>query len=973
MECFSPQTNKEEKTFAFLRDLGTIGNRESFFMSETIEIIGAETHNLKNVSVIIPKNTLTVVTGVSGSGKSSLAFDTLYAEWQRRYLESLSTYARSIISDISEATRVKEIRGLSPTIAIQQKTVSNNPRSTVGTITEIYDFYRLLYTSIGIPYCIHHPDKPLKKDTVQDIVEVVSKFGEGTKFHILTPLDVQEDGADFSQIATLVTNLGFVRFQIGEDVYSVADEYRDIDVDAPIYVVVDRLIKKDDETFPVRLTDSLRIALEKGNDRVSLSIFGEKNRLEHFSLHASCSICGYHLPELSISNFSFNSHHGACPTCHGLWSSTTFLEKDIINGELTLAEGAILPWQAHPYYTMLIESVCRKEKISLNTSWSILPDKDKKKILYGVPWRFEVQYVTRHHDDKVHSSRYEGLIPNLERRYAESEMGTDTYMKRIANFATEQPCRSCHGYRLANTFLQVKINDRHIGELTSMSVEASLDFFQKLKLSKSDEHIAKPILKNIIERLEFLSGVGLDYVTMDRRAGTLSGGESQRIRLATQIGTRLEGIIYVLDEPSIGLHPRDNDMLITNLKRLAQIGNTVIVVEHDEDIMRESDYIVDIGPWAWVHGGEVLFSGTYSELLKSKTETAEYLSGKKSVQRKNPITKSPKKFIEIYGARENNLKNINVRIPLECLTVVTGVSGSGKSSLIMDILANRLMNHFHNSGLLVGRHDRVEGVEHVDKVIIIDQSPIGKTPHSNIATYTGVFTYIREVFAASIDAQKRGFWPWRFSFNTKGGRCEVCEGSGTKKIEMHFLPDVYVQCEACGGTRYNPETLQVQFKGKSISDVLGMTIEEASEFFSAFPRIKRILDVLLDVGLGYITLGQSAPTLSGGESQRIKLAFDLAKRSTGKTLYILDEPTTGLHFSDVQKLLDILDRLVEKGNSVLVIEHNLDIIAAADALIDIGPEGGDRGGGLIFAWPRDKILTVWESYTAKALRRYMGR
>jgi excinuclease ABC subunit A len=506
-----------------------------------------------------------------------------------------------------------------------------------------------------------------------------------------------------------------------------------------------------------------------------------------------------------------------------------------------------------------------------------------------------------------------------------------------------------------------------------MSVEQSLVFFSGLSLTKSEEHIAKPILKNIVERLEFLSGVGLEYMTLARRAGTLSGWESQRIRLATQIGTRLEGIIYVLDEPSIGLHPRDNDMLIANLKRLANIGNTVVVVEHDEDIMRESDYIIDIGPGAGVHGGEVLFSGKYVDLLKSKTQTADYLSLRKNVVRRNPVIKAPKKFIEIYGATENNLKNINVRIPLECMTVVTGVSGSGKSSLIIDILSNSLMNHFYPSSRQIGRHDRIEWVSHIDKTIIIDQSPIGKTPHSNIATYTGVFTYIREAFAASLDAQKRGFGPGRFSFNTKWGRCEICEGSGTKKIEMHFLPDVYVECESCEGSRYNSETLQVLFKWKNISEVLDMTIEDASGFFVSFPRIKRVLDVLIDVGLGYITLGQSAPTLSGGESQRIKLAFDLAKRSTWQTLYILDEPTTGLHFSDVQKLLDILDRLVEKGNSVLVIEHNLDIIANADAIIDIGPEGGDKWGNLVFAWPRDKILTVEHSYTAKALRKYMSK
>ncbi len=940
-------------------------------MSETIEIFGAETHNLKNISVSIPKNTLTVVTGVSGSGKSSLAFDTLYAEWQRRYLESLSTYARTIISDISEATHVREIRWLSPTIAIHQKTVSNNPRSTVWTITEIYDFYRLLYTTIGTPHCINHTDIPLKKDTIKNIVEHVSMFGEGDRFHILTPITLEESIDSIEILAKKVTDMGFVRFQIGDITYSVADILdRDIIKNEKTYIVVDRLIKKDEDNFWVRVADSIRIALEKWNGRVSIYTSGFYT---HFSIHASCPICEFQIDDLSLSNFSFNSPHWACIKCHGLWSSITFLEDDIIKPELTLAEWCLLPWQAHPYYSLLLESMCKEEKIPMNTSWSLLKSKDKQKILYGVPWSFELNYLGKNNQGKVHNSKYEWLVPNLERRHTEADSANDAYFKRIANFATEQICRSCNGYRLQKSFLNVKIADKNIGELTAMSVEAALIFFNKLALSKSESHIAKPILKNIVERLEFLSGVGLEYMTLARRAGTLSGGESQRIRLATQIGTRLEGIIYVLDEPSIGLHPRDNDMLIANLKRLATIGNTVVVVEHDEDIMRESDHIIDIGPGAGVHGGEVLFSGKYEDLLKSKTQTADYLSLRKSVIRNNPVTKAPKKFIEIYGAKENNLKNINVRIPLECMTVVTGVSGSGKSSLIIDILSNYLMNFFYPSSRQIGRHDRVEGMANIDKVIIIDQSPIGRTPHSNIATYTGLFTYVREVFAASLDAQKRGFGPGRFSFNTKWGRCEICEGSGTKKIEMHFLPDVYVECESCSGSRYNNETLQVQFKWKNISEVLDMTIEDASSFFVSFPRIKRVLDVLIDVGLGYITLGQSAPTLSGWESQRIKLAFDLAKRSTGKTLYILDEPTTGLHFSDVQKLLDILDRLVEKGNSVLVIEHNLDIIANSDAIIDIGAEGGDKWWNLVFAGPRDKILKVENSYTAKALLKYMEK
>jgi excinuclease ABC subunit A len=874
-----------------------------------------------------------------------------------------------IISNISEATRVREIRGLSPTIAIHQKTVSNNPRSTVWTITEIYDFYRLLFATIGNPHCPNHPEILLKKSTLQDVVETVSKFVGGTKFHILVPLP---DGEyrEVADVAKKVTDMGFVRFQIWNQTFSVADfEEQDISQKEKIFVVIDRLVVKKDDAFHVRLTDSIRVALEHGGQMVSL--YGEDFGFVDFSFHAACPECHFSLPEVTLSNFSFNSHHGACEVCHGLGSSTTFLEADVISSGLSLSEWAILPWQSHPYYTLLLDAVCAKEGIDSKKPWKSLSEKDRKKILYGVPGSFEISYIGKQNDGKIHKSKYEWLIPNLERRFVEAESANDAYMKRIANFATEQICRSCEGYRLQKPFLSIRIKWKNIGELASMSVEDSRIFFHDLVLNASEQHIAAPILKNITERLEFLAGVWLEYVTLARRANTLSWGESQRIRLATQIGTRLEWIIYVLDEPSIWLHPRDNDMLTANLKRLASIGNTVIVVEHDEDIMRESDYIVDIWPGAWVHGWQVLFSGTYKDLLKSDTETAKYLWNIKKVQRKNPVTKAPKQFIEIYGARENNLKNINVRIPLECMTVVTGVSGSGKSSLIMDILANKLLNYFNGSSISVWQHDRVEGMANVDKTIIIDQSPIGKTPHSNIATYTGVFTFIREVFAASLDAQKRGFWPGRFSFNTKWGRCEVCEGSGTKKIEMHFLPDVYVECESCSGTRYNPETLQIQFKWKNIAEVLDMTVEDAHEFFANFPRIRRVLDVLVDVWLGYIRLGQSAPTLSGGESQRIKLAFDLAKRSTGKTLYILDEPTTGLHFSDVQKLLDILDRLVEKWNTVLVIEHNLDIIANADAIIDIGMEWWYRWGNLVFAWPRDKLLSVEESYTAKALRRYM--
>jgi excinuclease ABC subunit A len=799
---------------------------------------------------------------------------------------------------------------------------------------------------------------------------------EGEKFHILIPIEKDRTFSSLQEVANFVSDIGFVRFQIDTDIYSVADDLEGKEYKKWGYVIVDRLVVKSQEEekhqFETRLKDSVSLAFGKWEGAMSIYFLTKWEKVDFYQ-HAACPICGYMQESLSISNFSFNSHHGACEICHGLGSFTTFLETDIVSPNLSLAEWALLPWSSHPYYTAVLDVVCKSEGIETTVPYKNLSDKEKKKILYGVPGSFEIPYISKFDEGKSHRAKYEWLIPNLERRYKESDMGNDAFFKRILNFATEQICRSCVWHRLKKEYLSVLVWGKNIWQITDMSVEESRHFFEYLTFTKEEKQIVGSIMKNITERLEFLSGVGLDYVTLSRRANTLSGGESQRIRLATQIGTRLEGIIYVLDEPSIGLHPRDNEMLIKNMKRLASIGNSVIVVEHDEDIMRESDYIIDIGPRAWVHGWEVIFAGTYRDILKEKnSETGAYLSGKKSVVRRHFVDKISPEYIAIMGAEENNLKNLNVRIPLNCLTVVTGVSGSGKSSLIIDILSVALQNHFNGSTHPVGKHRSIEWLENVDKAIIIDQSPIGKTPHSNIATYTGVFTYIREVFAASHEALKRGYGPGRFSFNTKWGRCEVCEWSGVKKIEMHFLPDVYVECESCGGTRYNPETLDVKFKWKNIAEVLAMTIDDACEFFTAFPRIKRVLDVLQEVGLGYITLGQSAPTLSWGEAQRIKLAFDLAKRSTGKTLYILDEPTTGLHFSDVQKLLDILDALVQKGNSVVVIEHNLDIIANADAIIDIGSEGGDKWGNLVFAWPREKLLAVEESHTARALRKYMG-
>ncbi len=944
-------------------------------MSESINIIHAETHNLKGIDVTIPKNKLVVITGVSGSGKSSLAFDTLYAEWQKRYLESLSTYARMIVSDISDDIKVQEITGLSPTIAIHQKTVSNNPRSIVGTITEIYNYYRLLYSSIGVMYCPNHPHIALSKQTIQDVVDYLSGCAEGSKFHISIPLSYESPTIVGESLLSVVSELGFVRIETPEEVLPIGDINLEKSYETKdIYIIVDRLIVKSDDSYLQRLRDSIALAYEKGKWVLRIRLL-ETDVVESFHRRATCPLCDFEAEEKNISHFSFNSHYGACQSCHGLGVINSFSEESIINPRLSLAEGAILPWTQHPYYTVILEALCKKYKIPFDTPYAKLTAEAKQKILHGVEDTFEISHVSKFDTGSTHRARYEGVIPNLERRFTENDgtnaMTESTFQKRIAPFVSEIVCPECHGHRLNRESLSVQVGGKNIGELCNLSVESSRVFFRDLKLTKEEQKISVLIFKNIVERLEFLEGVGLSYVTLSRRANTLSGGESQRIRLATQIGTRLEGIIYVLDEPSIGLHPRDNGMLIENLKRLAAIGNTVVVVEHDEDIMRECDYIIDIGPHAWVHGGEVIFSGTYAEILKDPTsETGKYLSWAKQVTRANRV-KPGKTHIAITGARENNLKNISVEIPTACITAVTGVSGSGKSSLIMDILANYALNYFNDSNHQTGKFETITGLESLDKGIIIDQSPIGKTPHSNIATYTGVFTYIREVFAASLEAQKRGYGPGRFSFNTRWGRCEVCEGSGTKKIEMHFLPDVYVQCDACQGTRYNRETLRVQFKGKNIAEVLDMTIDEAATFFTAFPRIKRVLEVLVDVWLGYIRLGQSAPTLSGWEAQRIKLAFDLAKRSTGKTLYILDEPTTGLHFSDVQKLLDILDRLVQKGNTVVVIEHHLDIIANADYIIDIGVEGGDKWGNLVFSGTPSDMLTFEGSHTAEALRKHM--
>lgn len=938
-------------------------------MSDFLEVYWATTHNLKNVSVKIPKNKLTVITWVSWSGKSSLAFDTIYAEWQRKYLESLSTYARMIISSINEDTQVEEIKWLSPTISISQKTVSSNPRSTVGTITEIYDFYRLLFTNIWVQKCPEH-DIVLKKYTIWDIIEFIKKLEENTKFYILSPVDISWIN-NIEDLKKEIVSLGFIRFMVDWEFYSIWDDLDFKFENKKVYIVVDRLIsKKDyDSDSLKRLKDSLDVSFKNWKDFLELYLLDSK-KFEVFSRQAFCPICQYQCQELSISNFSFNSHYWACENCHWLGIKPAFLEENIINNKLSLAEWAILPWNQSRYYIQVLETMCQKYKINMNKKYSELTQKEKDLILNWAPDTFEVMYTFEDGQKKMLKMKYEWVIANLDRKYHSTETW-ESVLKKISSYITEIKCPQCSWHRLKNEYLNVFVWWKNIWEVANMDVAESIEFFKKLELSDKDKNISKNILKNICERLDFLNWVWLSYMTISRRANTLSGWESQRIRLATQIWTKLEWIIYVLDEPSIWLHPRDNDMLITNLKRLAENWNTVITVEHDEDIMRHADHIVDIWPWAWLHWWNVVFSWTYDEItVDKKSETGQYLSNKLKVNLEKKDRK-PYAFIEIIWAQENNLKNIDVKVPLWVFTTVTWVSWSGKSSLIIDILSSYLLNKLNRAtSYTPGKFKEIKWIENLDKIIMIDQSPIWKTNHSNVATYTWVFNHIRDIMAATQEAQKRWFWPGRFSFNTKWWRCEICEWVWSKKIEMHFLPDVYVECEACHGSRYNNETLEVKFKAKNISEILQMSVEEAREFFAAFPKVSRILEVLDKVWLGYIKIWQTAPTLSGWESQRIKLATELAKRSTSKTIYILDEPTTWLHFSDIQKLLNILDSLVDKWNTVLVIEHNLDFIANSDYIIDIWLTGWSAGWNLIFNWKTKDILKNKESYTAEALRKY---
>jgi excinuclease ABC subunit A len=939
-----------------------------------ITVRGAREHNLKNVNVELPRDKLVVFTGLSGSGKSSLAFDTIYAEGQRRYVESLSAYARQFLGQMDKPD-VDVIDGLSPAISIDQKSASRNPRSTVGTITEVYDYLRLLYARIGIQHCPNDGTR-LQRQTPQQIVDRILAMDEGMRFQVLAPV-VRGRKGEYDTLLADLSGQGFVRAVIDGETVDI-DEFLKRDERLAKYenhkiaIVVDRLVLK--EGLERRLTDSLEQALTLADGVAEIEIVKRDgdgdNETMTFSQHLACPVCDNSYDEPAPRNFSFNSPYGACATCDGL--GTTFeVDPELIipDGEVSLADGAIAPWKSAQtqYFTRMLESVANANDIDLDTPWDELTAKQQKLVLYGVKGKMTVQYKNRYGRSRSYQTEYEGVIPWLRRRHegSDSEWAREQYegyMRLVA-------CSACNGARLKPATLAVTINDKHIAEVCDMSIGESAKFLAALELTERERLIAERVTKEINARLGFLLDVGLDYLTMSRSAGTLAGGEAQRIRLASQIGSGLVGTLYVLDEPSIGLHQRDNQRLIDTLTRLRDLGNTVIVVEHDEDTIRESDWIVDIGPGAGEHGGEVVYSGPVKGIEKVKESvTGQYLSGRRSIP--VPEVRRSQSFdsITIRGAREHNLANIDVNIPLGNFVCVTGVSGSGKSSLIRDILLPVLMTKIYKSKMPAGKHKRIDGIEHLDKVIDMDQSPIGRTPRSNPATYTGVFDKIRKLFATTNEAKVRGYQPGRFSFNVKGGRCEACAGDGTIKIEMHFLPDVYVPCEVCKGARFNRDTLDIEFKGKNIADVLDMPVAEAVDFFANQPGIARYMQTLMDVGLGYVRLGQSAPTLSGGEAQRVKLATELAKRSTGHTIYLLDEPTTGLHFDDVRRLLTVLQRLVDQGNTVLVIEHSLDVIKTADWIIDLGPNGGSGGGTIVAEGPPEHVATVPGSHTGHFLR-----
>ena len=937
---------------------------------ENIIVQGARAHNLKNIDITIPRDKLVVLTGLSGSGKSSLAFDTIYAEGQRRYVESLSAYARQFLGQMDKPD-VDAIEGLSPAISIDQKTTSRNPRSTVGTVTEIYDYLRLLFARVGKPICPNHGIE-ITSQTIEQMVDRILEYPERTKLQVLAPVVSGRKGTHAKTLED-IKKQGYVRVRIDGEVEDLGEEITlEKNKKHTIEVIIDRVVVK--EGVAARLSDSLESALRLAGGQVIIDVIGEEELL--FSEHHACPYCGFSISELEPRMFSFNSPFGACPTCDGLGTKLE-VDKELVipNWDKTLDEHAIAPWEptSSQYYPSLLKAVCDHYGIPMDVPVKNLPKHDMDKILHG-SGKDEIYFRYENDFGQVRENylRFEGVMANVERRYRETS--SDYVREQMEKYMATQNCPSCDGHRLKEESLAVKVDSLHIGQVTAFSIQEADQFFDALELSDKDMQIARLILREIRERLGFLVNVGLDYLTLSRAAGTLSGGEAQRIRLATQIGSRLTGVLYILDEPSIGLHQRDNDRLIDTLKNMRDIGNTLIVVEHDEDTMMAADYLVDIGPGAGKHGGEVISAGTPQEVMDDeKSLTGQYLSGKKFIPLPQERRKPDGRYLEILGAKQNNLNNVKVKLPLGLFMAVTGVSGSGKSTLINEILHKSLAQKLHNAKSKPGLHKEIKGIEHLDKVIDIDQSPIGRTPRSNPATYTGVFDDIRDVFATTNEAKVRGYKKGRFSFNVKGGRCEACRGDGIIKIEMHFLPDVYVPCEVCHGKRYNRETLEVKYKDKNIADVLEMTVEDSLQFFENIPKIRRKLQTIYDVGLGYITLGQPATTLSGGEAQRVKLASELHRRSTGRSLYILDEPTTGLHVDDISRLLVVLQRLVENGDTVLVIEHNLDVIKAADYLVDLGPEGGDKGGAIVATGTPEKVAEAKGSYTGKYLKPVLER